>query len=130
MKELISTIVEVILIPAIPIVAAHLVKLFKAKASEAATNCDNTILSALLYEATEAVSTAVTYTAQTYVDSLKVQGKFDAEAQKTALDTALDKAKLLLTQEAQELLAQLYGDVDEWLTVKIEQAVKEQKIVG
>lgn len=127
MKELISILVEVVLIPAITIVAAYLVKLFNAKANEVAINSDNAIISQLLYEAAQAVSTAVTYTAQTYVDSIKAQGNFDAEAQKIALSTALNKAKLLLTQDSQALLASLYGDVNEWLTVKIEQAVKEQK---
>lgn len=127
LKEVISLLVQFVLIPAIPIVGAYAVKFFKIKANEAATSLRHATASKLLYEAAEAVSAAVGYTAQTYVDSMKVQGKFDEAAQKTALDTALEKAKTMLTQQTQDSLKELYGDVDEWLKIKIEHKVQEQK---
>lgn len=130
MNELISLLVELVLIPAISVVAVFLVKYFKAKAEEAVTNTDNAALQQLLCEAGDAVTAAVAYTAQTYVDALKAQGSFDSAAQKTALSTALQKAKLLLTQDSGELLSSLYGDLDEWLTTKLEQAVRQQKAQG
>jgi len=129
-KDFVALLVEIVLVPAIPIIATYLVKFFKAKTDEAITNADNAAVQQLLYEATDAVCTAVTYTAQTYVDSLKAKGDFGTEAQKEALSTALDKAKLLLTQEIKDLLATLYGDLDEWLTTKIEQTVKDQKVAA
>jgi hypothetical protein len=69
----------------------------------------------------------VTYTAQTYVDNLKKQGKFDTEAQKVAFTTAKEVALQLLTEDAKKMIGDLYGDLMVWLDTKIEQTVKEQK---
>ena len=71
--------------------------------------------------------TAVTSTFQTYVDSLKKQGKFDEEAQKTAFNTAKNTALLLLTQDMRNAITTVYGDFDTWLAKTIEQLVLANK---
>ena len=127
LNELLMTIIQAVIIPAIPIVVTYLVKLLKAKTEQTATKISNELVRQYLQEAIDAVLQAVTYTAQTYVDSLKKQGKFDAEAQKIAFNTAKDIALQLLTEDAKNLIADLYGDLTVWLDTKIEQTVKEQK---
>jgi len=127
MKEILTTLVQVVVIPAIPVLVAYLVKYLKAKAEQTTTKIDNELISTYLQEATDAVLQAVTYTAQTYVDTLKKQGKFDKEAQKIAFNTAKDIALKLLTTEAKQTIEDLYGDLMLWLETKIEQTVKEQK---
>ena len=62
----------------------------------------------LLAEVTEAVTTAVTYTSQTYVDTLKKDGIFNKEAQMEALQKAKDKALALLSESAKDVLAQIH----------------------
>lgn len=129
-NELLTILMQVVIIPAIPIIVTFLVKFCKAKTDEAISTVNNETLRQALSEATDAVYTAVTYTSQTYVDSLKEQGTFDKEAQIIALNTALKKAQSLLAAETKELLESLYGDLDNWLTTKIEQTVKEQKLIA
>jgi hypothetical protein len=126
-QELLTTLIKVVLLPAIPIIVAAVVKFATAKAEEAIAASNSSILRATLLEATKAVATAVTYTAQTFVDDLKSAGTFTKEAQAAALATALSKTLILISTESKELLTSLYGNLEEWLTTKIEQQVKEQK---
>lgn len=127
MKEILTTLVQVVVIPAIPVLVTYLVKYLRAKAEQTTTRINNELVRTYLQEATDAVLQAVTYTAQTYVDTLKKQGKFDKEAQQTAFNTAKDIALKLLTDEAKQMIEDLYGDLMLWLETKIEQTVKEQK---
>ena len=127
MKEILTTLVQVVVIPAIPVLVTYLVKYLKAKADQTTTKINNELVRTYLQEATDAVLQAVTYTAQTYVDTLKKQGKFDKEAQEKAFNTAKDIALKLLTDEAKQMIEDLYGDLMLWLETKIEQTVKEQK---
>ena len=127
MKEILTTLIQVVVIPAIPVLVTYLVKYLKAKAEQTTTRINNELIRTYLQEATDAVLQAVTYTAQTYVDTLKKQGKFDKEAQQTAFNTAKDIALKLLTDEAKQMIEDLYGDLMLWLETKIEQTVKEQK---
>jgi len=127
MKEMLTTLFQVVVIPAIPVVVTYLVKFLKAKAEQITTKIDNELIRAYLQEATDAVLQAVTYTAQTYVDNLKKQGKFDEEAQKTAFNTAKELALKLLTEDAKQMIIDMYGDLTTWIDSKIEQMVREQK---
>lgn len=127
MKEILTTLVQVVVIPAIPVLVTYLVKYLKAKAEQTTTKINNELVRTYLQEATDAVLQAVTYTAQTYVDTLKKQGKFDKEAQQKAFNTAKDIALKLLTDEAKQMIEDRYGDLMLWLETKIEQTVKEQK---
>lgn len=127
MKEILTTLIQVVIIPAIPVLVTYLVKYLKAKAEQTTTKIDNELIRTYLQDATDAVLQAVAYTAQTYVDTLKKQGKFDEEAQKIAFNTAKDIALKLLTEEAKQMITDLYGDLTVWLDTKIEQTVKEQK---
>ena len=127
MKEILTTLVQVVVIPAIPVLVTYLVKYLKAKAEQTTTKINNELVRTYLQEATDAVLQAVTYTAQTYVDTLKKQGKFDKEAQQKAFNTAKDIALKLLTDEAKQMIEDLYGDLMLWFETKIEQTVKEQK---
>jgi len=127
LNGLLITIIQAVVIPAIPILVAFLVKLLKAKAEQATVKINNELARQYLQEAIDSVLQAVTYTSQTYVDSLKTQGRFDVDAQKVAFATAKEVALALLTDEAKKMIADLYGDLNVWLDTKIEQTVKEQK---
>lgn len=64
---------------------------------------------------------------QVMVESLKSEGKFDKESAEIAKETAIDKAKELLSDEAIKAIEQIYGDVDPYLDVLIESVVNELK---
>lgn len=125
--ELLTTVIQAAVIPAIPILVTFLVKYLKAKADQTTTKIDNELVRTYLQEATDAVLQGVVYTAQTYVDALKKQGKFDETAQKVAFTQAKEVALKLLTEEAKQMITDLYGDLTIWLDTKIEQTVNERK---
>lgn len=126
-KDILETIVMVVIIPSIPVLVREIVRYFRAETDSALSEVSNETLRQVLGEATDAIYTAVVYTSQVYVDAMKDKQAFDKEAQQQALGMAIDKAKAMLTVEAKDLLTSLYGNLDEWLTVRIEQTVRDQK---
>jgi hypothetical protein len=125
-NELLTTIMQVVIIPLIPILAGYLVKLLKAKADQTATKINNERMRQYMQDATDAVLQAVTATTQTYVDALKQEGSFDAESQMVAFEKSRDLALRLLSVEARQMITDVYGDITTWLDTKIEQTVKDQ----
>lgn len=127
MREFLFTLLQAVATAAIPVCAAFLVQFLRKKSEQIGAQIDNMELKELLDEVTDAVSTAVTYTSQTYVDALKKEGVFDVEAQKTALETSLKMAISLLSESARSALATIYGNLDDYLVSKIEAEVRNQK---
>lgn len=74
-----------------------------------------------------AVQASVTYVNQTLVEKLKKAGEFNVDKQKEALDTALDRCKLLLNQETNDYIKNSFGDSVAYLKTLIEAEVKRQK---
>ena len=77
----------------------------------------------LLTTATDIVINAVRSVFQTYVDSLKASGSFDAHAQNVALAKAKDIALEQMNDEVKEFISKNYGSVDAWLTTTIESTI-------
>ena len=77
----------------------------------------------LLTTATDIVVNAVRSVFQTYVESLKASGSFNAEAQLIALNKAKDIALEQMTDEVKEFVSKNYGSVDAWLTTTIESTI-------
>ena len=128
MREFLFTLLQAVATAAIPVCAAFLVQFLRKKSEQIGAQIDNMELKELLDEVTDAVSTAVTYTSQTYVDALKKEGIFDVEAQKIALETSLNMAISLLSESARSALATIYGNLDDYLVSTIEAEVRNQKM--
>ena len=75
----------------------------------------------------EVVSSSVKMVSQTYVDALKEDNFFTKDAQKEAFDRAMNTAKEMLTDEAKEVLTEAFGDLNTYLTAKIEAKVADTK---
>ena len=127
LKEILEILMTVVIIPSIPVLAKYAVDALKEWANEKALETDNKMVAKYINEITDTVSQAVICTTQTYVDTLKAQGKFDAEAQKIAFNKTKEKVMSLLAQDAIDFLNDMFGDADLWLNTKIEQKVKESK---
>ena len=127
MNAFIIELLHTIATAAIPVCAAYLVQYLHRKSEQIIAQTDNMTIKAFLAEATDAVSTAVTYTSQTFVDALKKEGKFDKDKQQEALEKSLDKAISLLSEPAKKALEDIYGDLRAYLTSKIEAEVRSQK---
>ena len=130
MREFLFTLLQAVATAAIPVCAAFLVQFLRKKSEQIGAQIDNMELKELLTEVTDAVSTAVTYTSQTYLDALKKEGIFDVEAQKIALETSLKMAISLLSESARSALATIYGNLDDYLVSKIEAEVRNQKMIA
>ena len=127
MKEFLTELLQAVATAAIPVCAAYLVQFLRRKSKQIGAQTDNLTTKELLAEVTEAVTTAVTYTSQTYVDALKKGGVFDKKAQLEALQKSKDKTLALLSESAKRVLAEIYGDLNAYLETKIEAEVRAQK---
>lgn len=127
MLQMIAEIINVCVIPLLGVLVTYLVKYINAKSKELETQVDNDTAKKYINMLTTTITNCVVATNQTYVESLKKQGKFDAEAQKTAFSMTLSAVQELLTTEAKTYLSELYGDLDAYITTQIEAAVNRNK---
>ena len=127
MKDVMLTILQIVLIAVIPVIAAYVCRFLKAKRDEVEAGETVGMSDFIIREALDAVIAAVSYVCQTYVDGLKKSGKFSVENQKYAFQLAYDKASLIITQEAKDFIASVYGSFSAWLTMQIEAQVRMQK---
>lgn len=81
-----------------------------------------------LEKAEELVLDCVKKVNQTFVDSLKKEGKFDMDAQKLAFTMCADEVNKLISSEMKEAVALAYNDFNEWLNTKIDAKVADAKV--
>ena len=127
--ELIKDIFEVCIIPLLGVLTAYFVKWVNVKTSEIANNADNELQAKYITMLNNTIADCVIATTQTYVDSLKKQGAFDAEAQKAAFTMTYESVVKLLTDEATEYLNEAIGDLNLYITQKIEAEVNLNKTI-
>lgn len=125
--ELISNIFQVCIIPLLSVLTAFFVKWVNAKSSEIQTTIDDATLKKYMNMLTQTISDCVIATNQTYVESLKQQGKFDLESQKEAFNLTKDAVLAILSKEAQDYLSVAVGDLNAYITKKIEAEVNLNK---
>lgn len=128
MNEFLTTLLQAVLVAAVPVCAAFIGKGLKALAAYLGQKSESDAARKYLEAAADAISTAVTYTSQVYVDKLKETGQFTKENQQEALGIAVAQAKNLLTAEAITYLQTAYGDLNEYLKSRIEAEVRNQKV--
>ena len=124
MQETLLTMLQSIIILAVTLVSIYIVKFLAAKTEEAKALTDNDKAKRYISEVSEAVTTAVLHTAQTYVDALKQSDTFDEANQKEALSKVVAAAKQQLSASANEFVESVYGDVNQYLETKIEAEIK------
>ena len=110
--------------------ARYIVSLVNKKIDEIQVNTDiksNEKLNQHVDLVQNAISNAVLSVSQVYVDSLKASGSFSKEAQETAKNKAVEKAKELITEESKNAIIILYGNFDVFLDSMIESVVRENK---
>lgn len=108
----------------------YLVSLISEQTDELQQRTDNETAAHYIGMAGEAVAQSVAYVAQTYADELKKAGTFDKEAQQQAFEIAKARAKQILGPAVMQALGEIYGNVDVWITTKIEQVCREAKLAG
>ena len=131
---LLSSIFEVCIIPLLGVLTAYAVAFLKAKKEEILAKIETNrsqeekeLASKYLNMVEKTVADCVMATNQTYVDSLKAEGKFDADAQKNAFNNTLNAILAILNEDAKNYLTQIFGDLNVYLTNLIESQVKINK---
>lgn len=125
---ILQQIFELCIIPLLGIITFYIVQFIRAKTGELNSNNSNEILSKYIEMLSNTICECVIATNQTYVDSLKKQGKFDAEAQKKAFEMTYNAVIRILREEAKVYLASIYGDLNAYITNMIEAEVNKNKI--
>ena len=125
---LLYEILQVCIIPLLGVLTAYIVKFINAKSAEIQHNVDNDMADKYIAMVTDTISACVIATNQTYVEALKKQNAFTAEAQKEAFQLTYNAVMAILTDDAKDYLAEIYGDVAAYITNKIEAEVNISKI--
>lgn len=125
--NLLYQIVDVCLIPLLGILTAYIVKFIKTKSYEIQNKTESDTADKYIAMVAETIASCVIATNQTYVEALKKKNAFTTEAQKEAFQMTYDAVMAILTDEAKYYLAQLYGDVSAYITMKIEAEVNISK---
>ena len=126
---LLYEILQVCVIPLLGVLTAYVVKFINMKSVEIQANVDNDMADKYIAMVADTVAACVIATNQTYVEALKKKNAFTAEAQKEAFQLTYNAVMAILTDEAKEYLAEIYGDVAAYITNKIEAEVNISKIV-
>ena len=126
---LLYEILQVCIIPLLGVLTAYIVKFINVKSNEIQANVDNDMADKYIAMVTDTISACVIATNQTYVEALKKQNAFTAEAQKEAFQLTYNAVMAILTDDAKDYLAEIYGDVAAYITNKIEAEVNISKII-
>lgn len=122
--EILQQIFELCVIPLLGILTTYLVKLIRKKNKELDEKVSNKISKKYIDMLADTITDCVVSTNQTYVDALKEANAFDKEAQKKAFELTYNKIMNVLTEDAKEYLTTIYGDLEIYITTKIESEVK------
>lgn len=118
---------ELVLFPLLSIGVVYVIYFLNAKTKELKDKTDNDLYDKYLDMLNSTITQCVIATTQTYVSSLKQQGKFDEEAQKTAFQKTYDSVMSILTAESKYYLQTALGDLEAYVNSRIEAEVAINK---
>lgn len=124
---ILQQVLETCIVPLLGLATAYLIKFLEAKKKESSAKADTEISAKYNSMLLDTVITCLKATNQTYVDSLKEQNAFDAEAQKIAFNKTKTAVLEILTEDAKSYLSEAYGDLDQKINNLIEAQVGENK---
>ena len=125
--EILYQIFELCIVPLLAVLTGYLIQWIKVKTAETAEKNQKDVFDKYITMLGETITKCVSATNQTYVDTLKKAGSFDAEAQKKAFELTLNAVLNLLGQDAIAYLGAIHDDLTGYLTTLIEAEVKAQK---
>ena len=126
--QLVAQIFQICIIPLLGILTTFLITWIKSKKDALKQQTDSELAKKYLDMLDNTITDCVIAMNQTYVNSLKQQGKFDGEAQKKEFTDVYNKVIAILGQDAIEYLNSAVGDLNEYISSKIEKEVSTNKI--
>ena len=125
--EFLQELLLAIITAAVPVITGFICKWLQSLYESNKNKIKNDNTQFILGQVTDMIATAVVTTTSTYVKNLKANELFDEEAQKKAFNKTFEAVKHQLTDEARKIIEASYGDVETYLTNKIEQFVEQLK---
>lgn len=125
--NILQQIFELCIIPLLAIITRSLVIYISTKKDELKNKTDNELAKKYLDLLNDTIANCVIATNQTYVEALKKENAFTADAQKAAFEKTYQAVIATLSEEAQKYLPEVVGDLQTYITQKIEASVNRNK---
>ena len=127
LQQYITPIFEICIIPILGILTKMLIDFLKTKSQEAKQKTNNATAQKYINMLTGTITSCVMATSQTYVETLKAKGEFTKEAQKEAFNKTYENVMGILSTECKIYLENTFGDLQTYITNRIEAEVKANK---
>lgn len=125
--NILQQIFELCVIPLLAIITRSLVIYISTKKDELKNKTNNELAKKYLDLLNDTIANCVIATNQTYVEALKKENAFTADAQKAAFEKTYQAVIATLSDEAQKYLPEVVGDLQTYITQKIEASVNQNK---
>ena len=119
-QEILLSVISIVITSAVSVGCAYAVAWIRSKIK-------NKELEEFFTDALYIVDSAVKQTTQTFVDTLKKEGKFDEEAQKKAFEMSAKTIESQLSEKMKNHIVSNYGDLQAWIKTQIEAKLYELK---
>ena len=124
---ILTQIFEVCIIPLLGLLTAWLISFINTKRNQLVDKSKNDTMDKYINMLADTITNCVIATNQTYVENLKKENMFTAEAQKEAFTKTYNAVMDILTDEAKDYLTEAYGDLSAYITQRIEAEVSLNK---
>lgn len=124
---ILAQIFEVCIIPLLGLLTAWLISYINTKRNQLVDKSKNDTMDKYINMLADTITNCVIATNQTYVENLKKENMFTAEAQKEAFTKTYNAVMDILTDEAKDYLTEAYGDLSAYITQRIEAEVSLNK---
>ena len=124
---ILTQIFEVCIIPLLGLLTAWLISYINTKRKQLVDKSKNDTMDKYINMLADTITNCVIATNQTYVENLKKENMFTAEAQKEAFTKTYNAVMDILTDEAKDYLTEAYGDLSAYITQRIEAEVSLNK---
>lgn len=125
--KLLQEIFTVCVIPMLGILTKYFIEWLNVKKQDLINKEENEIKKRYIDMLGNTIETCVIATNQTYVNSLKDKNAFTPEAQKEAFERTKNAVLTILGEDGQKYLAQIYGDLNIYISKEIEKQVSWNK---
>ena len=124
---ILNQILNICVFPLLGVLTAYLIAFIRKKTAQLQEKSHNDTIDKYLGMLELTIVNCVLATKQTYVDALKGQNAFTAEAQKEAFNKTYEAVMASLTEEAKKYLSEITNDLNAYITDQIEATVAKTK---
>lgn len=125
--EILQQIFNLVIVPLLGIGTIYLIGLIKTKKKAILEEVDSEVATKYINFLEQTIIDCVIATNQTYVNTLKEKNAFTEEAQKEAFKKTYEAVMAILTEDAKEYLTLAIGDLEVYVTNRIESTVTQVK---